>query len=152
MMQAQATNLEDRFNLARFISAQGDDYQVALSELQQGSKESCWMWYIFPQVQGLGFSSTTQHFSIKSVDEAREYLNHEVLGKRLLECSEALLAHKDKSASEIMGYPDDLKLKSSMTLFSKISAPNSVFHQVLSHYFDNQVDQRTIDIMDQMLA
>src|SRR5690242_1980431 len=102
----------DPFDLARFTSAQEAAYDRALAELRSGDKRSHWMWFIFPQVDGLGFSSTAKHYAIKSIDEAREYLSHPVLGARLRECAEAVLAVKGRSAFEIFGSPDDLKLKS----------------------------------------
>ncbi len=105
------------------------------------------MWFIFPQIEGLGYSSTARFYAIKSKDEAKAYLDHPMLGKRLLECSEALLNIKGKSASDIFGYPDDLKLRSSMTLFASVSEPHSVFSQVLQQYFEGQPDQRTLDLL-----
>ena len=100
---------EDPFNLSRFVRAQENIYPEALAELRDGQKRTHWMWFIFPQIDGLGYSSTARHYAIKSEDEARHYLNHPVLGRRLLECAEAVLALAGRSASEIFGYPDDLK-------------------------------------------
>jgi uncharacterized protein (DUF1810 family) len=107
------------------------------------------MWFIFPQIEGLGRSSTARFYAIKSTNEARAYLDHPLLGQRLLECSKALLNHKDKSASEIFGFPDDLKLRSSMTLFASISPPDSVFSRVIGQYFDAQSDLRTLALLRQ---
>ena len=107
----------DLYDLKRFISAQEQDYQKALSELKRGQKETHWIWYIFPQIDGLGFSSIAQHYSIKSLEEAQAYLQHPILGPQLVECAETLLGVDGKTAGEIMGEPDDLKLRSSMTLF-----------------------------------
>src|ERR1700756_677595 len=104
---------EDSYNLARFLSAQKDDYAQALAEIQSGRKRSHWMWYIFPQVDGLGWSATSKRYAIKSIDEARAYLAHPVLGQRLKECAQAVLDVKGRTASEIFGSPDDLKLRSS---------------------------------------
>lgn len=138
---------QDPFNLERFVSAQKEDYMVALSELRKGEKCSHWIWYIFPQIDGLVDSSTTKYFAIKSLDEAESYLAHQILGPRLLECAETLLAIHGKTISEIMGYPDDLKLKSSMTLFAQISQADSPFHRVLTQYFESKVDERTIELL-----
>lgn len=105
------------------------------------------MWFIFPQIDGLGSSSTAKRYAIKSLNEARAYMNHPVLGPRLLQCCRALLSVQDKSASEIMGYPDDLKLKSSMTLFSLAEPSRSEFNEVLARFFNGQADQRTIALL-----
>ena len=120
----------DPYNLGRFLSAQSDDYEIALQELQRGSKESHWIWYIFPQVAGLGSSSMAQEYAIQSREEALAYLHHEILGTRLTTCANALLQVEGKSIEEIMGFPDDLKLKSSMTLFAAISPPDSIFRHL----------------------
>ncbi|NJL91361.1 MAG: DUF1810 domain-containing protein [Coleofasciculaceae cyanobacterium SM2_1_6] len=110
---------EDPHNLQRFLDAQNKKYVSALRELHNGKKLSHWIWYIFPQVAGLGHSSIAQEYAISSKEEASAYLSHEVLGSRLHECASALLPHKDKRVEDIMGFPDDLKLKSSMTLFAR---------------------------------
>jgi uncharacterized protein (DUF1810 family) len=138
---------EDQFDLNRFVEAQAAVYDQALAELKRGQKESHWMWFIFPQIDGLGRSSTARFYAIKSAEEAKAYLNHTVLGKRLLECSSALLSHRGKSASDIFGFPDDLKLKSSMTLFARVAESDSVFSCVLDKYFGGNLDQRTIEIL-----
>jgi uncharacterized protein (DUF1810 family) len=137
----------DPFDLQRFLAAQANDYQEALRELQRGRKESHWIWYIFPQVAGLGRSSMAEKYAIQSKDEAIAYLNHPILGARLRECSEALLKHRGKPIADIMGYPDDLKLRSSMTLFAAISEPPSIFHQVLDAFYSGQMDDRTITFL-----
>ena len=142
--------MPDPHNLQRFVDAQQSDYDAALAEVSAGRKRSHWMWYIFPQYDGLGFSPTSIHYSIKSLEEARAYLEHPLLGPRLYQCAEALLAVSGRSASQIMGYPDDLKLKSSMTLFAHISPHGSVFEQVLERYFDAQRDQKTIALIDRL--
>src|SRR5262245_13034286 len=108
---------DDPYNLSRFVQAQEDDYARALSELRGGKKRTHWMWYIFPQLDGLAFSATAKLYSLKSVEEARAYLAHPILGPRLLECTEAVLRIEDRSATEIFGSPDDLKLRSCATLF-----------------------------------
>ena len=137
----------DTFNLARFMSAQEAVYDQALAEIRRGDKRSHWMWFIFPQIDGLGFSSTAKHYAIKSVEEARQYLAHSVLGHRLRECAEAVLAVEGRSASEIFGSPDDLKLKSSMTLFEYVAGRDSIFGQVLDTYYDGERDARTLEIL-----
>ena len=138
---------EDPFNLSRFLTAQERTYDRALSELKRGEKESHWMWFIFPQIDGLGHSETAKKYAIKSRQEAEAYLQHPVLGQRLVQCSEALLKIQGRTASEIMGYPDDLKLNSSMTLFASISKAGSVFHQAIDRYFQGQTDRRTLDLL-----
>jgi len=108
------------------------------------------MWFIFPQIDGLGSSSAAKLYGIKSADEAKAYLSHPVLGPRLSECSAVLLRHQGVSASDIFGYPDDLKLRSSMTLFASVSEPDSVFSRVLKQYFEGQPDTRTLEILQQL--
>lgn len=139
---------DDAFGLSRFITAQDIVYARVLEELKSGRKRSHWMWYIFPQVDGLGYSATSKHYAIKSMDEARAYLNHPVLGSRLLECVNAVLAIEGRSASDILGYPDDLKLKSSMTLFASVAGPDSVFARVIDKYFQGERDVRTIKLLE----
>jgi uncharacterized protein (DUF1810 family) len=143
------TDQDDPFNLGRFISAQETFYFEALAELRDGQKRTHWMWFIFPQIDGLGYSSTARLYAIKSEAEARAYLNHPVLGKRLIECAETLLAVAGRSASEILGYPDDLKLRSCMTLFAHVSAPDSVFARVLDKYFGGLPDAKTLALLGQ---
>ena len=133
----------DPYNLNRFITAQEGIFENILAELSKGQKRTHWMWFIFPQIEGLGYSETSRYYSIKSPDEAREYLNHPVLGARLLKCCEILLGTKGKTASEIFGPPDDLKFKSSMTLFACVAEPDSVFARVLEKYFDGKRDNKT---------
>jgi uncharacterized protein (DUF1810 family) len=138
----------DPHNLARFILAQRDTCDVALKELRGGKKRSHWMWYIFPQVAGLGSSSMAGRYAIKSREEAAAYLAHPTLGARLAECAKALLQVNGKTAEEIMGYPDYLKLKSSMTLFAAIAGADSPFENVLEKYFAGEMDPRTIAFLD----
>src|SRR5215468_6851815 len=121
---------DDPYNLSRFVQAQEGVYQQALSEISSGRKQSHWMWYIFPQFDGLGFSSTSRRYAIKSPEEARAYLAHPVLGPRLVECAEAVLQVDGRSAHEIFGSPDDLKLRSSASLFASVSPPGSVFERM----------------------
>ena len=140
-------NAADRFNLERFVESQENVYEQALHELRDGRKETHWMWFIFPQMDGLGSSSTARHFSIKSLDEAKAYLAHPVLGPRLRECCKAILAVQDKSASEIFDFPDDLKLRSSMTLFAQARPEDPVFPCILEKYFDGEADSRTLELL-----
>lgn len=141
-------NNHPKFDLARFISAQEGVYERALAELKSGQKRTHWMWYIFPQIAGLGFSSISQQYAIQNLEEARQYINHPVLGKRLLECAEAVLAIKGRSVSEIFGYPDDLKLRSCMTLFACVLDSNPVFVRVLEKYFRGNRDNKTLQIIN----
>lgn len=147
---ANSTGSNDPFELNRFIKAQARVYDRVLLELRSGYKRTHWMWFVFPQIDGLGHSSTTKYYSIKSAEEARLYLNHPVLGKRLRECAESLLALEGLSASRIFGYPDDLKLKSSMTLFASVAEQRSVFIRVLEKYFQGARDERTVDLLDRL--
>ncbi|NDK55951.1 DUF1810 domain-containing protein [Pontibacter fetidus] len=136
------------YNLNRFVEAQQSTYQTALSEIRNGRKRSHWMWFIFPQVAGLGFSETSQFYAIKTIDEAKAYLHHPILGKRLAEISEALLTIAGKTANQVFGSPDDLKLKSSMTLFAAVSDENPVFRKILEKYFDGQQDAKTLQLLE----
>ena len=133
-------------DLSRFLKAQEQDYGQALREIRSGRKRSHWMWYIFPQIQGLGFSPTAQYYAIRDLQEARDYLAHPVLGARLKEISSALLDLNGLSASEIFGYPDDLKLRSSMTLFRMADLNEPVFLEVLEKYYDGKPDVRTVEL------
>lgn len=135
------------YNLNRFIIRQERIYSTALSELVAGKKESCWMWYIFPQLRALGKSRKSYVFGLTDPREAAAYLAHPVLGPRLLECCNVLLSHKDKSALEILGEIDCIKLQSSMTLFSLISWNDSIFHEVLLRFFDGEPDILTLNIL-----
>lgn len=138
------------FDLSRFTNAQQSIYDSVLAELRSGRKRTHWMWYIFPQIDGLGHSATSKHYAIKSLEEARQYLNHPVLGKRLLECAEAVFTIEGRSASEIFGYPDDLKLKSSMTLFAYVADPHSVFARILDKYFNGERDGLTLQLLENL--
>ena len=133
-------------DLSRFLKAQEQDYEQALREIRSGRKRSHWMWYIFPQIQGLGFSPTAQYYAIRDLQEARDYLAHPVLGARLKEISSALLDLNGLSTSEIFGYPDDLKLRSSMTLFRMADLNEPVFLEVLEKYYDGKPDARTVEL------
>jgi uncharacterized protein (DUF1810 family) len=137
----------DPHHLNRFVQAQKDDYDQALTEVRRGEKRTHWMWYIYPQLAGLGSSSTARFYAIKNLEEARAYLNHALLGPRLLECAAAALAVPGKTAHDIFGSPDDMKLKSCATLFAVVSPPGSVFQQLLDKYFEGKRDYRTLDLL-----
>lgn len=133
----------------RFIEAQEKDYQQALSEIKLGRKRSHWMWYIFPQFIGLGHSETSKYFAIKSLNEAKEYLDHPILGSRLKEITNVLLTLDTDNANQIFGSPDDLKLKSCMTLFSVVcNEDGNVFKKLIDKYFDNRLDKRTLKLLN----
>lgn len=134
-------------DLQRFITAQEEDFETAFREIKNGRKQSHWMWYIFPQIAGLGFSSTSRFYAVKDITEAENYLAHPTLGKRIVEISEVLLTIKGKSANQIFGSPDDMKLKSSMTLFGALENTNPVFQKVLDKYFDGERDRRTLELI-----
>ncbi len=135
------------FDLNRFVEAQEDLYPEALIEIKNGRKVSHWMWFIFPQIAGLGFSSLSKKYAITGKDEAFAYLQHHILGPRLKEITTALLKLEGKSAIDIFGNIDALKLKSSMTLFASVSPENSIFQQVADKYFNGEQDSKTIDIL-----
>ena len=132
--------------LERFVSAQATTYDRALAELRAGQKRSHWMWFVFPQIAGLGSSPTAQRYAIADLAEARAYLAHPVLGPRLAECARALLGVEGRSAAQILGHPDDLKLRSSMTLFAEAAGePDAaVFREVLERYYDGEPDPATL--------
>lgn len=138
--------MEDNYNLKRFIDAQELDYDIALLEIKSGRKRSHWIWYIFPQLVELGYSSTAKYYGIKNIDEAKAYLNNITLKKHLLEISEELYK-LDGNISNIMGYPDDLKLKSSMTLFSIADPNNDIYKKILDKFYNGEVDQVTVDLL-----
>lgn len=131
-------------NLTRFLTAQATDYDQALAEIRAGRKRSHWMWYIFPQLAGLGYSSLAQLYGINGLQEAADYLAHPVLGSRLVAIAHALLGIEGKTATQIMGTPDDLKLRSSMTLFNAVEPTNPVFQAVLDKYYNGEPDPRTL--------
>jgi uncharacterized protein (DUF1810 family) len=135
-------------SLQRFIDAQQEAYPSALAEIRNGKKRSHWMWFIFPQIQGLGFSSTSQFYAIKDKSEAQAYVEHPVLGNRLLQICEELLALPGQNATNIFGSPDDMKLKSSLTLFSALPNPQPVFQQVLDKFFAGNPDSKTLSILE----
>lgn len=140
--------------LNRFLSAQQNIYPQVLKELRNGKKTSHWMWFIFPQIEGLGHSPTAKYYSIKTPDsyrdEAKEYIAHPILGTRLLECSNIILKIENKTADEIFGYSDTAKLKSSMTLFNCVTPDRKVFTAVLKKYFAGEQDEQTLSILQKM--
>jgi uncharacterized protein (DUF1810 family) len=135
----------DPYGLQRFVDAQRAVYAQVETELRAGRKESHWMWYIFPQIEGLGHSAMAQKYAISSVAEATAYLNHPELGKRLRECTRLVTAINGRSIQDIFGYPDDLKFQSSMTLFAHATGDNQVFLDALKKYFRSEFDRRTIE-------
>ncbi len=134
-------------SLQRFLDAQATAYPQALAEIQNGRKRSHWMWFIFPQIQGLGFSEISRHYAIQDLAEAEAYAQHPVLGGRLVEISTALLELAGSDANRIFGNPDDLKLKSSMTLFAAVPGANPVFGAVLAKFFKGAPDGKTLQIL-----
>ncbi|HEY6901643.1 MAG TPA: DUF1810 domain-containing protein [Puia sp.] len=133
--------------LDRFLTAQTQDYAAALAEIRNGKKRTHWMWYIFPQIQGLGSSSNAVYYAIRDLHEAEAYLKHPTLGPRLIEISQALLALPGNNATQIMGTPDDLKLRSCMTLFAMVPQTDPVFQQVLDKFFMGKKDAKTLSII-----
>ncbi|MGA8210845.1 MAG: DUF1810 domain-containing protein [Nocardioidaceae bacterium] len=136
---------EDSYDLERFLSAQADTYDPALEELRRGRKQSHWMWYVFPQVAGLGHSPTSRHYALSGTTEARAYLDHPVLGARLLECARALTALTESDPVRVLGPTDAAKLRSSMTLFAHVAPEQPLFTQVLDHYFGGEPDPATLE-------
>jgi uncharacterized protein (DUF1810 family) len=137
--------MSDRFDLERFVEAQAGVYERVCGELRAGQKRSHWMWFVFPQIRGLGSSEMAVRYAISGREEARAYLDHPVLGARLQECAGILVELEGKSVEEIFGYPDDLKFHSSMTLFAEVEGPSErVFHKALKKYFGGKTDQATL--------
>jgi len=142
----------DPYELSRFVEAQARCYARVLEELTAGEKTSHWMWFIFPQLRGLGMSSTARRFGLSGLEEARAYLAHPLLGARLRECTQLVLAVRDRSAYEIFGSPDDLKLRSCLTLFAQAVAPSPapetrVFGEALARYYRGEPDPRTLELL-----
>ena len=137
----------DPYDVARFVQAQERDYEQAMSEIRSGRKRSHWMWYMFPQFDGLGFSATSKRYAIKSVAEAEAYLRHPVLGPRLLESARAVVGIDGRSALEVFGSPDDMKLRSCATLFASVSHAGSVFEQLLDRHFGGELDDKTLRLL-----
>ena len=140
----------DQYNLNRFIEAQMATYEGVILELARGRKESHWIWYIFPQIDGLGRSDIAKLYSIKSLEEGRAYLEHPVLGPRLIKACEILLSLEDASMDEVMGFPDDLKLLSSMTLFEALSDSNSIFTKIIEFYFEDERDEVSLKLIKEL--
>jgi len=138
---------DDPFDLERFVKAQTGCYAQVLAEIRSGRKTTHWMWFIFPQIAGLGSSSTSRYYAIRDHSEAEAYLEHPVLGPRLIECCEAVLSLDGISALQLLGWPDDLKLKSSMTLFALVSPSDDAFQKVLDKFFEGESDDKTIDLL-----
>lgn len=147
MADANDRSAGDPHQLSRFVQAQEHHYRQVLNEIRSGRKCSHWMWYIFPQFDGLGFSSTSQYYAIKSRAEAEAYLNHPVLGPRLVECAEAALNVEGRSALEIFGSPDEMKLRSCATLFACVAPTGSVFDRLLAKYFLGERDGKTLHLL-----
>ena len=141
--------MNDTRELDRFVRAQEGDYERALAEVRAGRKRTHWMWYIFPQLEGLGSSSMAKRYGIKSMEEARAYLEHPILSPRLVECMEAVLAVEGRTAHEIYGSPDDLKLRSCATLFACVAGKGSVFDRVLEKYYGGERDIRTLELLEE---
>ena len=137
----------DRLDISRFAEAHKKSYQSALTEIRNGRKRTHWIWYIFPQIQGLGYSATSQYYAIHSIDEAAEFLHDPYLGGNLIEISHALLELNTNNATEVLGQPDDMKLRSSMTLFSLVPGADPVFQKVLDKFYDGKRDDKTLKVL-----
>ncbi|UFH50499.1 DUF1810 domain-containing protein [Pseudomonas sp. KNUC1026] len=144
--------MNDPFNLSRFIEAQRPILSRFMDELQAGHKTSHWMWYVFPQLKGLGSSETAMQFGINDLHEARAYLEHPVLGSRLVECVQALLKHRELSALQILGSPDDLKLRSCLTLFNEAHPESALFQQALDQFYSGKSDERTLQLLRERMS
>ena len=142
--------MEDIYNLQRFIKEQQRDYTTAYVEVSQGKKRSHWMWYIFPQIVGLGITATSHKYSIKSIDEAKAYIAHPYLGKNLINISKVLLSLDENDPYKIFGSPDYMKLCSSMTLFAEAAPEEEVFQKVIEKYYGGRKDERTLAILDEL--
>jgi uncharacterized protein (DUF1810 family) len=145
MYTSRSNSSSDSYNLERFVIAQDSIYKRVLSELQAGTKMGHWMWFIFPQIRGLGRSPTSIEYAISSRDEAQAFLQHPVLGPRLKECTQLVLNVNGRSAADIFGTPDDIKFRSSMTLFAQVSRDDDIFHRALQKYFEGGPDRLTLD-------
>jgi uncharacterized protein (DUF1810 family) len=140
--------MADNNELIRFLDAQNQVYLKALSEIKKGKKDTHWMWYIFPQIKGLGSSETANYYAIKDLNEAAAYLQHPILSKHLVEISEEVLNLKGKTATQIFGTPDDMKLRSCMTLFANVENTNSIFQKVLEKFFNGLPDELTLQLLN----
>jgi len=144
----RSTDPLDSFNLQRFIQAQDPVFERVQEELRAGQKRRHWMWFIFPQLAGLGGSEMSRHFAIGSRDEAAAFLDHPLLGPRLRTCTQLVLNVRERSIAQIFGHPDDLKFHSSMTLFSQVAPPDSLFTDALNQYFHGIEDDWTLQLLD----
>lgn len=142
--------MEDKYDLLRFLSAQEGCIETVLEELKRGQKTGHWMWYVFPQIKGLGRTSTAQFYAIKSEAEAIAFLDHPLLGQRLITCTKIINQHQNLSVEKIFGYPDYLKFRSCMTLFEKVAGHDSVFSKALAKYYGGEADPRTISILESL--
>jgi uncharacterized protein (DUF1810 family) len=138
-------NADDPYDLQRFVDAQNPVYDRVRAELRSGRKQTHWMWFIFPQIAGLGHSAMAQRYAISSAAEARAYLDHPVLGQRLRECTRMVLAVEGRSAHDILGSPDDMKFRSCLTLFAHTAAEEPVFRDALEKYFEDKFDPLTVE-------
>ena len=138
---------DDPFDLNRFVEAQEPVYEQVCAELREGRKRSHWIWFIFPQLRGLGHSPTAQFFAVRSRAEAEAYLRHPVLGARLRECTALVNAVEGRGVGDIFGFPDDLKFRSSVTLFAEVAPEEAVFRQALDKYFEGLPDERTVELL-----
>ena len=136
------------YNIQRFIYAHSRSFEVALGEIKAGYKVSHWMWYIFPQIKGLGRSEIAKYYAIKNLGEAKAYLAEPVLAKHMQQICEALLENENSNAEEVMGWPDDLKLRSSMTLFKEVDPENAIYQKVLDKFFDGEADEKTLELLN----
>jgi len=139
--------MDDPYNLDRFVDAQSGEYEQVLAELRAGRKQSHWIWFIFPQLKGLGRSSTAEYYGVGSIDEARAYLRHPVLGRRLEECSALVNGIEGRTIDEIFGFPDNLKFRSSMTLFANAADDKRIFLDALGQYFAGDPDAKTLELL-----
>lgn len=137
--------------LQRYIDAQNESYDSALAEIKRGRKQGHWMWYVFPQIKGLGLSSTSAHYGIQNFEEASNYLKNSLLNKRLIEISKAVFQLEHTTAHQIFGSPDDKKLRSSMTLFSMVPNSGPIFKDVLKKFFNGQYDVLTLDLIEETM-
>jgi uncharacterized protein (DUF1810 family) len=137
--------MDDPYNLERFVDAQDAIYDQVRSELKEGHKRSHWMWFVFPQIEGLGHSSLARKFAVSSIEEARAYLQHPILGARLIECTELVIHTAGRRVEQIFGYPDDLKFRSSMTLFAHAATDNQIFADAIRKCFGGEYDRLTLE-------
>ncbi|MCQ2966820.1 MAG: DUF1810 domain-containing protein [Alphaproteobacteria bacterium] len=139
--------MKQTYNLDRFVKAQEQFFETALAELRQGRKQSHWMWFIFPQLKGLGYSETALYYGIENIDEAKAYMENEYLRDNLIQICQVLIDSNESNATKMFGYPDDLKLKSSMTLFAMACPEQEVFKQVLQKFFDGKMDEKSLNLL-----